>query len=311
MSQPLNNQEEKKNENEEEENVFNIRCQYINDDFSFCTNRRLSNNNYCLEHYLNRNRNSRIRRRVIDDNEPVIAPRPDSRIRRVFNLNNVNEEQTEVQPVIAPRPNSILNLNNVVVPQLELNFPQDSVESNQEQNRLEDIPPPLVRQDAVVIESNDLIGRIDNIIHNNNSNISNLSEIIRTRAISSRNRYRRIRPIQPEIQENSEYNFCLLCDNFVVNPHVELKCKHKYHLNCFIIDNSNEKHEIELKEKCSKCDKKINYEQEEYDCAICLEKIIDHKVLSNLPCEHKFHLLCIEQWKVMNKNTCPLCRTEF
>jgi len=118
--------------------------------------------------------------------------------------------------------------------------------------------------------------------------------------------------ITSEIEyKEDDTKLCLLCDNFVEHPFVELKCKHKYHLNCFIIDNSNEDDKIELKEKCTKCNNNILYDQIEHECSICLEKIIDHKILYNLKCNHKFHIHCIQQWKNMNKNTCPLCRKPF
>ncbi|XP_010538737.1 PREDICTED: RING-H2 finger protein ATL39-like [Tarenaya hassleriana] len=43
-------------------------------------------------------------------------------------------------------------------------------------------------------------------------------------------------------------------------------------------------------------------------CCICLERFGDSgKYLSDLPCSHVFHRLCLDQWLV-RRNSCPLCR---
>jgi hypothetical protein len=49
----------------------------------------------------------------------------------------------------------------------------------------------------------------------------------------------------------------------------------------------------------------INSNDEE-KCSICLSKI-DNYIYTNLSCNHKFHLKCINEW-LKNSNECPLCK---
>lgn len=271
---------------------YNNRCHYITEDFRFCNRRRMATQRFCFNHYMERRFEYRRNREDAD-----YAPLPNRR-----NLDNQEESKEDES-----KQDNDNDENLSVNPENNLSVIPQNVEDNEiqgvENENINLVPeelPPLIRSNAIVFDNN--INRVvDNII-----NETSFSSIVRRRGILSR-----ARNMMVPVQENKEENYCLLCENYVVKPSVELRCNHKYHLNCFIIDNSNGKNQIELKEKCNKCDKKIIYEQEEYDCSICLEKIVDHKILSNLPCEHKFHLHCIEQWKVMNKNTCPLCRKEF
>lgn len=321
------NEERKENEHD---NIFSDslrsrtpiqnRCHHIYNDFTFCNRRRMTTQRVCLQHYnelmiqtrnLNENQNAPM---AVDESEET-----NMNVEEENETIPIVEENVEEQPSNISELENLLSIRPLRLPSILHRESDVSVDNNESIDELLtlppleevlEVPPPLVRQDAVVFESNNVLDQmLSNIIPLSRRIPQSLDDIIRRRAVSSRYRRRVSQPVL--VEENPEYDYCLLCENFVVKPCVELRCKHKYHLNCFIIDNSNEKHQIELKEKCNKCDKKIIYEQEEYDCSICLEKIIDHKILSNLPCEHKFHLHCIEQWRVMNKNTCPLCRTEF
>lgn len=288
------------------------RCHHVNDDFTFCNRRRMATQTVCLQHY---NERMTQRRNLYGNNENQNAPMPVDETENnnmnvpIIEENEQNEEvqNEEVQSSNISELESLLSIRPLRLP------PRINVTELPNLPPLEEVPevpPPLVRQDAVVFEDNNPLQELlEDIIPIARRVPPNLDDIIRRRAISSRYRRRASQPIL--VEENSEHNYCLLCENFVVKPWVELKCKHKYHLNCFVIDNTTDEHTLQIKECCNKCNKKIIYEQEEYDCSICLEKIIDHKILSNLPCDHKFHLHCIEQWRVMNKNTCPLCRTEF
>ncbi|KAL1202597.1 E3 ubiquitin-protein ligase MPSR1 [Cardamine amara subsp. amara] len=45
-------------------------------------------------------------------------------------------------------------------------------------------------------------------------------------------------------------------------------------------------------------------------CAICLEEWSKGDVAAEMPCEHKFHSKCVEEWLGMHA-TCPLCRYEM
>ena len=42
-------------------------------------------------------------------------------------------------------------------------------------------------------------------------------------------------------------------------------------------------------------------------CSICLEMINEGETCANLPCDHIFHLSCIERW-CTSHNSCPMCR---
>ena len=44
-----------------------------------------------------------------------------------------------------------------------------------------------------------------------------------------------------------------------------------------------------------------------HKCAICHEE--DNVVRHTLPCNHTFHIHCIQRW-FLNNSTCPLCRLD-
>lgn len=45
-------------------------------------------------------------------------------------------------------------------------------------------------------------------------------------------------------------------------------------------------------------------------CAICLEEWSKGDVAAEMPCKHKFHSKCVEEWLGMHA-TCPMCRYEM
>ncbi|CAH2037786.1 unnamed protein product [Thlaspi arvense] len=45
-------------------------------------------------------------------------------------------------------------------------------------------------------------------------------------------------------------------------------------------------------------------------CAICLEEWSEGDVAAEMPCKHKFHSKCVEEWLGVHA-TCPLCRYEM
>lgn len=49
---------------------------------------------------------------------------------------------------------------------------------------------------------------------------------------------------------------------------------------------------------------------EETTCSICMEDIEAGTTVSTLPCEHRFHRQCVEDW-LLRKPACPMCSLEF
>lgn len=49
------------------------------------------------------------------------------------------------------------------------------------------------------------------------------------------------------------------------------------------------------------------------ECSICYKSSVPHTVdprmrFVSLPCDHAYHLYCIEEWLVKRRGSCPLCR---
>ena len=45
-------------------------------------------------------------------------------------------------------------------------------------------------------------------------------------------------------------------------------------------------------------------------CSICLDEFVINDEINKLECEHKYHLLCINNWLKI-KNSCPLCNKNY
>ncbi|CAO2836640.1 unnamed protein product [Amaranthus hypochondriacus] len=54
----------------------------------------------------------------------------------------------------------------------------------------------------------------------------------------------------------------------------------------------------------------FDYKKDLMECTVCLGSFEKDETLRLLPCEHIFHLLCIDRW-LMNQTTCPICRADL
>ncbi|CAH8282039.1 unnamed protein product [Eruca vesicaria subsp. sativa] len=48
--------------------------------------------------------------------------------------------------------------------------------------------------------------------------------------------------------------------------------------------------------------------EDDIKCSICQEEYVDGDEVGTMPCEHMYHVSCVEQWLRM-KNWCPICKT--
>ncbi|KFY30623.1 hypothetical protein V493_01792 [Pseudogymnoascus sp. VKM F-4281 (FW-2241)] len=48
-----------------------------------------------------------------------------------------------------------------------------------------------------------------------------------------------------------------------------------------------------------------------HECSICLSVFIEDEDIRILPCNHKFHAVCIDPWLLNISGTCPLCRVDL
>ena len=287
------------------------RCNYLTSPERFCSRMKTNNSDYCIYHQsittLNNTRLSS--QRLLE----IPRGRPRRNIYSIDDIRNSIESQRNRQPPVF-----------IGVSSSNISF---GVTSNNDNYTISNI-----NGDDVSLGVTD-----NNIVHhwvqNNNDNVSlsvttnttddapelNLFNLITRhgrrngRTFDFLNReFSRPRDNLAELKEQKDKNGkCPLCQKTVYTPYVMLDCNHKFHLNCFVILNTDEDNKYELMEKCLKCDGKINMNlKEENDCSICLEKLIDDDIEIELPCKHRFHVYCIQRWVDINKN-CPLCRKTF
>ncbi|AED91576.1 unnamed protein product [Arabidopsis thaliana] len=50
------------------------------------------------------------------------------------------------------------------------------------------------------------------------------------------------------------------------------------------------------------------YKDDDIKCSICQEEYVDGDELGTIPCQHMYHVSCVQQWLRM-KNWCPICKT--
>ncbi|CDO53628.1 Conserved hypothetical protein. Putative Zinc finger, RING-type domain protein [Geotrichum candidum] len=52
-------------------------------------------------------------------------------------------------------------------------------------------------------------------------------------------------------------------------------------------------------------------EDDDSTCPICFEDFEDGQILRVLPCNHKFHALCVDPWLLNSSSHCPMCRVDL
>ena len=57
--------------------------------------------------------------------------------------------------------------------------------------------------------------------------------------------------------------------------------------------------------------KNCHLHKDETMCSICLNPLKRTRGTRELWCGHSFHSSCINDWKEIGKNTCPVCRKKF
>lgn len=50
------------------------------------------------------------------------------------------------------------------------------------------------------------------------------------------------------------------------------------------------------------------FDSDEDFCSICLDTYKPKDKIKTLPCKHRYHRKCINQWLINPSNTCPQCR---
>ncbi|KAJ0096197.1 hypothetical protein Patl1_16567 [Pistacia atlantica] len=53
---------------------------------------------------------------------------------------------------------------------------------------------------------------------------------------------------------------------------------------------------------------RLNSNEGEEECAVCLCKIEGGEEIRELRCDHRFHKVCLDRWVGYKHVTCPLCR---
>ncbi|KAF3773437.1 E3 ubiquitin-protein ligase [Nymphaea thermarum] len=119
--------------------------------------------------------------------------------------------------------------------------------------------------------------------------------------------------------------WCPMClEEFGANGDVsEMPCGHRYHVDC--ITNWLENHNtcplcrflMPMEENKStdgvilialdEASASVVVDDKEAWCPVCLEEFGANDEVSEMPCEHRYHIDCIMKW-LEKHNTCPLCR---
>lgn len=81
------------------------------------------------------------------------------------------------------------------------------------------------------------------------------------------------------------------------------KIQKKGKIHCYLSSEQLPIITVENKEQYSD----INFSE---TCSICLEEFQDNPIIRLLPCNHYFHVECIDPW-LISHGTCPLCKSNI
>ena len=290
------------------------RCNYLTNPERFCSRMKTNNSDYCIYHQSILSNTRLSSQRLLE--RP--RGRPRRNIYSIEDIRNSIESQRVISPVFIGVSSSNISLgvtssNSNIDDNVSIGITNDnniSIGVTNDNN--------IVRHWVQNNDNNNVSLGISTTNSNDVPELNLFNLITRHgrrngRTFDFLNREFSIpRDNLAELKEQKDKNGkCPLCQKTVYSPFVMLDCNHKFHLNCFIILNTDEDNKYELMEECLKCGEKINMNlKEENDCSICLEKLIDDDIEIELPCKHRFHVYCIQRWVDINKN-CPLCRKTF
>jgi len=292
------------------EELESFRCNYVVDINSFCQRYKSPGSLYCNHHRTELRLPVLSRRPGRQNNEPD---------RFLPNIQNIESYLPMIRPMSSNVELNVSSINhpiqldissssNVELNVSSMNRPLDISSSSNVELNVSSMNRPLDISSSSNVELN-VSSQLD--ISSSSSwhrlgppmNLSNLMRNINGRNENNSSLNRSIR--------EDKCGKCTLCQKTVSSPFVTLRCDHKYHLKCFLILNTDSENKINLMDKCTKCDKKLEINLDEpSDCSICLEKLIDDDIEVELPCKHRFHIYCINSWTPINNN-CPLCRANI
>lgn len=131
---------------------------------------------------------------------------------------------------------------------------------------------------------------------NNDNSLSTILQTIMGYGVNNQTTERSF--VQPYNAENTSF-FTLVNDLLT-----SLNTDNIDHQSIPIVLNKEEVNQIGIIKS------KDNIEHKDEVCVICLCKFEDNDNIRLLPCNHNFHVVCIDKWLIEYNYKCPVCRKE-